>query len=106
MFKDDVLKNVVSYEENVKAVLTKVTLGEGDAGIVYLTDISLHNAGKVGRLEIPDALNATATYPIAKVIDAEQPELAQAFVALVLSAQGQAILTKYGFLAADWSAGR
>ena len=100
-FKDDVLKNVVSYEENVKAVLTKVVLGEGDAGIVYLTDISLDNADKVGRLDIPDALNAVAIYPIAVVSDAAQPELAQAFINLVLSAQGQAILAKYGFLPAD-----
>ena len=97
-FKDDVLKNVVSYEENVKSVLTKVALGEGDAGIVYLTDISRDNAGKVGRLDIPDALNSVATYPIAAVSDSEQPELAQAFVELVLSAQGQGILAKYGFL--------
>jgi len=100
-FKDDVLKNVVSYEENVKAVLTKVVLGEGDAGIVYLTDISQANAGKVGRLDIPDALNTVATYPIAAVSDASQPELAQAFVQLVLSAQGQEILAKYGFLPAN-----
>jgi len=100
-FKDDVLKNVVSYEDNVKSVLTKVVLGEADAGIVYLTDISLDNAGKVGRLDIPDALNAIATYPIASVSDATQPDLARAFVDLVLSDQGQAILAKYGFLPAD-----
>jgi len=100
-FRDDVLKNVVSYEDNVKSVLTKVVLGEADAGIVYLTDISLDNADKVGRLDIPDALNAVATYPIAVVSDAQQPELAKAFVDLVLSAQGQAIMAKYGFLPAD-----
>ena len=100
-FKDDVLKNVVSYEDNVKSVLTKVVLGEADAGIVYLTDISQANADKVGRLDIPDALNAVATYPIAAVSDAAQPDLAQAFVELVLSEQGQAILAKYGFLPAE-----
>jgi molybdate transport system substrate-binding protein len=101
MFRDDVLKNVVSYEENVKAVFTKVVLGEGDAGIVYLTDINVDDADGVGRLEIPDALNVTATYPIAEVSDAQQPELARAYIELVLSAQGQAILARYGFLAAD-----
>jgi molybdate transport system substrate-binding protein len=100
-FKDGVLKNVVSYEENVKAVLTKIVLGEGDAGIVYQTDISLDKADKVGRLEIPDALNTVATYPIAVVSDAQQMELAGAFVDLVLSAQGQAILARYGFLQGD-----
>jgi molybdate transport system substrate-binding protein len=97
-FKDDVLKNVVSYEDNVKSVLTKVALGEADAGIVYLTDITLDNASKVGRIEIPDALNTIANYPIAAVGDATQPGLAQAFVELVLSDQGQAIMAKYGFL--------
>ena len=100
-YKEDVLKSVVSYEENVKAVLTKVLLGEGDAGIVYLTDIRLESADKVGRLEIPDALNAVATYLIAVVSDAGQRELARAFIDLVLSAQGQATLVKYGFLGAD-----
>jgi molybdate transport system substrate-binding protein len=105
-FRDGVLKNVVSYEENVKAVLTKVVLGEADAGIVYVTDISLDNAGKVGRLDIPDALNVVATYPIAVVSDAQQPELAQAFLDLVLSVQGQQILAEYGFLPADWPVGR
>jgi molybdate transport system substrate-binding protein len=97
-FKDDVLTNVASFEDNVKSVLTKVALGEGDAGIVYLSDISLDNAGKVGRFEIPDALNSIATYPIAPVSDAAQPELAQAFIELVLSAQGLEILARHGFL--------
>jgi len=100
-FKDDVLRNVASYEENVKAVLTKVALGEGDAGIVYLTDVTLANADKVGRLDIPDALNSVATYPIAVVSDTSQPELAQAFIQMVLSAQGKEILAKYGFLPAN-----
>lgn len=96
-FKDNVLKNVVSYEQTVKAVLTKVMLGEGDAGIVYRTDVSQEDAGKVGRLEIPDALNSIGTYPIAPIADAAQPELAAAFIQLVLSPQGQEILGKYGF---------
>jgi molybdate transport system substrate-binding protein len=97
MFKDDVLKNVVSYEQTVKAVLTKVVLGEGDGGIVYRTDVSQDNAGKVGRIDIPDALNSIGTYPIAPIADAAQPELAAAFIQLVLSAEGQGILGKYGF---------
>jgi molybdate transport system substrate-binding protein len=99
-FKDAVLANAVSYEENVKSVLTKVVLGEGDAGIVYLTDISLENADKVGRIDIPDELNTIATYPIASVTDSAEPELAQAFIELVLGQQGQEILAKYGFLPA------
>jgi molybdate transport system substrate-binding protein len=96
-FKDDVLKNVVSYEQTVKAVLTKVVLGEGDGGIVYRTDVSQDNAGKVGQIDIPDALNSIGTYPIAPIADAGQPELAAAFIWLVLSPEGQEILGKYGF---------
>ena len=66
-FKDDVLKNVVSYEDNVKVVLTKVALDEADAEIVYLSDISGADADKVGKLHIPDVLNVIASYPIAPV---------------------------------------
>ncbi len=99
-FKDSVLKNVVSYEDNVKAVLTKVALDEADAGIVYVTDITADAAPKLGRLDIPDALNTIATYPIAPIASSKNPGLAKAFVALVLSPDGQAILAKYGFLPA------
>ncbi|NPV57126.1 MAG: molybdate ABC transporter substrate-binding protein [Anaerolineae bacterium] len=97
-FKEDVLSNVVSYEENVKAVLTKIVLGEGDAGIVYVTDITPDAAEKVVKLDIPDALNTVATYPLAPLADAKYPELAQAFVDFVLSSQGQEVLSGYGFL--------
>jgi molybdate transport system substrate-binding protein len=99
-YKDNVLKNVVSYENNVKAVVTKVALGEVDAGIVYVTDITADTAAKVGTLDIPDALNTVAAYPIAPISDSKNPELAKAFVALVLSPDGQAILAKYGFILA------
>jgi molybdate transport system substrate-binding protein len=97
-FKDDVLKNVVSYEDNVKAVLTKVVLGEADAGIVYSSDISGQDTGKVGWLDVPDALNVIATYPIALVKESENPVLAQAFIDWVLSQEGQNVLAKYSFI--------
>lgn len=97
-FKDDVLKNVVSYEQDVKAVLSKVALGEADAGIVYTTDIAGSRANKVNRLDIPDALNTVASYPIAKVGDTQNTDQAQAFVDMVLGSKGQAVLAKYGFI--------
>lgn len=97
-FKADVLKNVVSYEDNVKAVLAKVALGEADAGIVYSSDITGQDAEKVGRLDIPDALNVIASYPIAPVKESKHPELVQAFIERVLSPEGQDILAKYNFL--------
>jgi molybdate transport system substrate-binding protein len=99
-FKNDVLKNVVSYEDNVKSVVTKVSLGEADAGIVYVTDITASLAQKIEKLDIPDALNTVAIYPIAPISDSKNPNLAQAFVVLVLSPQGQAVLAKSGFIPA------
>lgn len=100
-YKDAVLKNIVSYEQDVKAVLTKVTLGEADAGIVYTTDAASDTAGKTSQLAIPDNLNVIAVYPIAVVKDSPNLSLAQAFVDYVLSPDGQAILTKYGFIPID-----
>jgi len=97
-YEENVLKNIVSYEDNVKAVLTKVSLGEADAGIVYSTDISGDSAAKVNQLTIPDALNVIASYPIATLKDSLHLALAQAFVDFVLSPAGQATLGKYGFI--------
>ncbi len=94
-FKEAVLANVVSYEENVRSVLNKVALGEADAGIVYTSD--LVGVEGVTSLEIPDALNIVAQYPIAPLNDSAQPEAAAAFVEWVLSDAGQAILGNYGF---------
>lgn len=99
-FKSAVLKNVVSYEANVRAVYTKVALGEADAGIVYASDASAAAAPDLGQVEslaIPDRLNAVAAYPIAPLADSPHASLAQGFVDLVLSAEGQAVLQKYGF---------
>lgn len=93
-----VLKNVASYENTVKGVLTKVVLGEADAGIVYITDITGDAASKVGQIEIPEALNVVAVYPIAPVKGSPNQEMADAFVSLVLSPQGQSLLAKYGFM--------
>jgi len=96
-YKAAVLKNVVSYEENVRAVLSKVILGEADAGIVYRSDISRGNADKVDELDIPDNLNVIASYYIAPVQASGQKELAKAFTKYVMSAAGKDTLRKYGF---------
>lgn len=96
-FKNAVLNNVVSQENNVKAVLSKVSLGEADAGVVYSTD-SQSAAGKVTNIDVPDAFNVIALCPIAVVKGAPNAYLANAWIAYVLSAQGQAILAKYGFV--------
>lgn len=94
-FVTDALGNVVSEEPNVRAVLTRVELGEADAGIVYATDAAI--AGDAVRaLEIPTAYTTAADYFIAATGDEPSPA-AKAFVAFVLSAEGQAILARYGF---------
>jgi len=98
-FKANVLKNVVSYETDVKAVVSKVALGEADAGIVYITDFNAAK-DKLGKMDIPNALNTVATYPIAPISDSKNADLAKAFVTLVLSPDGQAVMLKYGFVPA------
>ncbi len=94
-FADRVAGNVVSEEEDVRAVLTKVELGEADAGVVYVSDAK--SAGdKAETVEIPNDVNVVATYPIAAVRGG-QTELADAFIAYVLGPDGQATLGRYGF---------
>jgi molybdenum ABC transporter molybdate-binding protein len=102
-FSDNVLKNVVSYESDDKSVVTKVSLGEADAGIVYATDITADTADKISKLDIPDAFNTIAVYPIAPISDSRNADLAKAFIALVLSPDGQQIMAKYGFVPAAGS---
>lgn len=89
-----------SLEENVRAVVTKVTSGEADAGIVYETDVTA--AGdKADGVAIPADINVLAEYPIAVTKEAPNPAAAQAFIDFVLSEQGQKILDSYGFLPPD-----
>lgn len=87
---------VDSFEENVRAVLTKVRLGEADAGIVYATDVTAAGDEADG-VEIPADLNVVSEYPIAVTADAPNPDAAQAFIEFVLGDDGQAILAGHGF---------
>jgi molybdate transport system substrate-binding protein len=87
----------VSQEDNVKAVVTKVSLGEADAGIVYVTDVAA-GGDKVEGVDIPETENVLATYPIATVKAGKAQDKAQAFVDLVRSDQGQRVLEQFGFL--------
>lgn len=100
-YSETVVSNVVSYEENVRSVLSKVILGEADAGIVYTSDVFGDAAEQVGQLAIPDELNTLASYPIATIADSGNPALAQAFLDFVLSAKGQSSLADYGFIPAS-----
>jgi molybdate transport system substrate-binding protein len=94
-FREGVLNNVVSYEENVRSVLNKVVLGEADSGVVYSSD--LVGVDNIRHLEIPNALNLIAVYPIAQLKDSSLPELSRAFVDFILSPGGREILARHGF---------
>jgi molybdate transport system substrate-binding protein len=104
-FKQQVLANVVSHETNVRQVLTRVQLGEADAGIVYSTDALAPQTGgslaPVKTLAIPDRYNVVAVYYVAAVKGAPHAAAAQAWITYLLSDAGQAVLTKYGFLRAS-----
>ncbi|WP_084195966.1 molybdate ABC transporter substrate-binding protein [Streptosporangium amethystogenes] len=86
----------VTLEQDVKATLAKVSLGEVDAALVYRTDV-ISSGGKVSGIDFPEAEKAINDYPIATVSKA--PEAARRFVDLVLSQQGRDVLTKAGFQA-------
>jgi len=86
----------VTQEVDVKAVLSKVTLGEVDAGLVYVTDVRA--AGdKVKGIALPASVNASTSYPIATVAKSANPNTANAFMAYVLSDKGAAVLASDGF---------
>jgi molybdate transport system substrate-binding protein len=88
--------NIASKEENVKAVVTKIELGEGDAGIVYVTDAKA--SSKVTPIAIPAAGNVPATYAGAVVKASPHAGDAHAFLDWVAGPDGQAILASFGFL--------
>ncbi|MGI5442017.1 molybdate ABC transporter substrate-binding protein [Streptomyces shenzhenensis] len=87
----------VSYEQDVKSALTKVELKEADAAVVYKTDVKA--AGdKVEGVDFPESAEAVNDYPIALLKNAPNAETAEAFIALVRSAEGQRVLGEAGFL--------
>jgi molybdate transport system substrate-binding protein len=94
-YRDQVLSNVVSNEDNIRQAVTKVQLGEADASIVYVSDAVA--VPELQRIEIPAGMNVIAEYPIAVLVGSENSELANDFVDYVRSADGQATLKKWGF---------
>jgi molybdate transport system substrate-binding protein len=98
IFKNaDVTVKPVSQETNVGGVVTKFTLGEADAGIVYVTDVKA-NEGKATGVPIPADENDTTEYPIAEVKGAPNASAATAFISFVLGSQGQQVLAGFGFM--------
>jgi molybdate transport system substrate-binding protein len=97
-YDQQVLRNVVSEEDNVKAVVTKVQLGEADAGMVYRSDVTPAVAGKVRVIDIPSQYNVVASYPIALIAGAPNPDAGRQFIDLVLSPVGQRVLRDQHFI--------
>jgi molybdate transport system substrate-binding protein len=97
-FEQRAVNNIVSEEDNVKQVVTKVQLGEADAGIVYVSDVTPRVRKDMDTIPIADAYNQLATYPIAVTTGVKNRGAADAFIAFVLSAEGQALLKAYSFI--------
>lgn len=91
-----VAANVVSREDNVRSVLTKIELGEGDAGIVYATDARA--SGRVDTIPIPEGANVVATYAAVAIRASTHPAEAKAFVDFLGSPVAQAVLESLGFV--------
>ncbi|WP_255560159.1 molybdate ABC transporter substrate-binding protein [Salinibacterium sp. M195] len=93
--REKIVVTPASEELNVKAVLTKVQLGEADAGLVYVTDIAAAEA--VEGINIPEADEAKSTYPLGILESSANPIVAEAFRDFVVSDRGQSVLSRYGF---------
>jgi molybdate transport system substrate-binding protein len=91
--------NVASEEDNVAAVRAKIEAGEGDAGIVYVTD-AIASGATVEQIAVPMEANVPATYAAATVTTTDQPEESAAFLSFLLGSAGQGTLAAYGFLPA------
>jgi molybdate transport system substrate-binding protein len=96
-FATRVAANTVSREDSVRAIVAKIALGEGDAGIVYATDAM---AAKVGTIEIPPGSNVIATYGAVTIKASRHPTEAMAFLDWLTGPDGQAVLGRFGFLPA------
>ena len=97
-FTNSFTANVVSRETNVNDVVTKVAVGQADAGVVYKSDVPTAYQSKVQVIALPDSVNVLAQYPIGVLSGSQNAQLAQSFINYVTSPDGQAILLKYGFI--------
>ena len=96
-FERDVLGNVVSREADVRASVNRVVVGDADATFGYASDFTPDIRDRVEVVPIPPDLNIVATYPVAALEDAKEPELAEEWVDLVTGEEGQRVLEKWGF---------
>ncbi|MDQ6883536.1 MAG: molybdate ABC transporter substrate-binding protein [Candidatus Dormibacteraeota bacterium] len=97
-FISQAAKNTVSEEDNVEAVVSRIALGEADAGIVYASDLATPNGKSVQSIAIPDSINVISVYPIATVAGTGHAAEAAAFLDYVRGQTGQSLLRQDGFL--------
>jgi molybdate transport system substrate-binding protein len=100
-YRNAVMKNVVSEDPAVTALVAKLRVGEADAGIAYASDVSEGDKALVTTLPIPDRYNVIAVYPLGIVQESKVKDQAAAFAQFITSTEGNAILTRYGFVPAD-----
>jgi len=96
-FEKSVLSNVVSREADVRASVNRVVVGDADATFGYASDYTPDIRDRVQMVPIPPDLNITATYPVAVLEDAKEPDLAREWVDLVTGEEGRRVLEKWGF---------
>jgi len=99
-YRESVLSNVVSQETTVNRIVSKIALGEADAGFAFISDVSPQMVGKVTRILIPEKYNVVGDFPVAVLSQSKYPVEAQAFLDMIMSTEGQSILGKYGFIPA------
>lgn len=97
-YQDKVFKNVISYETEVTGIVSKVMLGEADAGFVYTSSLTGDQASQMKFVTIPDKYNDKTVYQAGVLQNSTRPDDAGAFVTFLLSSDGQAILKQYGFV--------
>jgi molybdate transport system substrate-binding protein len=96
-YRYKVMANIVSEETTVNRIVSKVALGEADAGFAFVSDVSPVMVGKVAKISIPDRYNVIVDFPIGVLKHSRHPREAQDFIHLVMSPVGQAVLKKYEF---------
>lgn len=96
-YETEVMANVISQETSVSYVVTKVALGEADAGFAYVSDVTQDMISKIDKIVIPDEYNIIAEYPLGMLMESKYPAESQRFMDLVMSDEGRAVLEKYGF---------
>jgi molybdate transport system substrate-binding protein len=100
-YRDALMRNVISEEPTVPSLVAKLRIGEADAGIAFASDVSEGDRELVTSIPIPDRYNVIASYPLGIVQESKAKDQAAAFARFITSAEGNAILTRYGFAPAD-----